>query len=84
MIRRRKAEKIHSSLSQIAWLRFRELLTKREAETLTLTEQTELIALSDQIEEANVERMTHLAALAELRQTTMPALMQELGLQPVA
>jgi len=77
-------QKINGSLSQIAWTRYRELLAKRQAETLTPPEQTELIALSDQIEEANVQRLTYLAALAELRQTTMPALMKELGLQPVA
>lgn len=77
-------QKINGSLSQIAWTRYRELLAKRQAETLTPPEQTELIALSDQIEEANVQRLTYLAALAELRKTTMPALMKELGLQPAA
>lgn len=77
-------QKINSSLSHIAWSRYRELLAKREAETLTPTEQIELITISDQIEEANVERMSYLAALAGLRQTTIPALMRELGLQSIA
>ncbi len=76
-------QKINQSLSQISWLRYRELLAKRQAETLTPTEQVELIAFSDQIEEANVQRMTYVAALAQLRKTTMPTLMKELGLQPV-
>ena len=77
-------QKINQSLSQISWLRYRELLAKRQAETLTPTEQTELIAFSDQIEEANVQRITYVAELAQLRKTTIPTLMRELGLQPVA
>ena len=77
-------QKINQRLSQISWLRYRELLAKRQAETLTSTEQTELIAFSDQIEEANVQRMTDVAALAQLRKTTIPTLMRELGFQPVS
>lgn len=77
-------QKINQSLSQIGWMRYRELLVKRQAETLAPSEQTELIALSDQIEEANVQRMTYIAELAQVRKTTLPALMKELGLQPVA
>ena len=75
-------QKINQRLSQISWLSYRELLAKRQAETLTSTEQTELIAFSDQIEEANVQRMTDVAALAHLCKTTMPTLMKELGLRP--
>jgi hypothetical protein len=77
-------QKINQSLSQIEWLRYRELIAKRQAETLTPDEQVQLIALSDQIEEANVKRIEYVAELAQVRKTTIPAVMKELGLRPVA
>lgn len=77
-------QQINQSLSQIEWLRYRELIGKRQAETLTPEEQSELIARSDQIEEANVKRMEYVAELAQVRKTTIPLLMKELGLKPVA
>jgi N-acetylmuramoyl-L-alanine amidase len=76
-------QKINQSLSQIQWQRYRALISKRQAETLTPEEQAELISLSDQLEEANVKRIEYLAQLAVLRKTTVPALIQELGLKPV-
>ena len=80
----RLIQQINQSLSQIEWLRYRELIGKRRAETLTPNEQEELIALSNQIEEANVKRIKYVAELAQVRKTTIPAVMQELGLKPVA
>jgi hypothetical protein len=77
-------QKINQSLSQIEWLRYRKLIGKRQAETLNAEEQAELIALSDQVEEANARRIEYIAELADLRQTTVPALMSELGLKPVS
>ena len=79
----RLLEKINQSLSQIQWERYRTLVAKRQAGTLTPEEQSELIALSDQIEEANVVRIQYVAELAELQQTTLPAMMKKLGLKPV-
>jgi hypothetical protein len=73
---------INESLAQMDWPRYRKLIAKRQAETLTPSEQTELIALSDYLEEANVKRIESLAQLAALRKTTVPALMQALGLKP--
>ena len=80
----RLLEKINQSLSQIQWERYRELIARRKAGTLTLAEQHELISFSDQIEEANVKRIQYVAELAEIQHTTLPALMQRLGLKPVA
>src|SRR5256885_2256807 len=60
------------------------LIAKRQAETLTPDEQQELITLSDQIEAANVQRVEALAELARLRNTTLSALILDLGLKPVA
>jgi hypothetical protein len=73
-------KQINASLSAMDWERYRGLLAKRDNEILTAGEHTELIALSDQLEEANVRRMTALAELARLRKTTVPALVEDLGL----
>lgn len=66
------------------WQRYEELIGKRQAETLTPKEHAELIVLSDQLEEANVKRIEYIAQLAALRKTTVPLLIKELGLKPVA
>ncbi|MEW5827813.1 MAG: hypothetical protein AB1846_02910 [Chloroflexota bacterium] len=76
----RLLKKINTSLSAIEWERYRILLAKRDAETLSQEEQGELIGLSDRIEEANVRRMKAVAELARLRETTIPALVEALGL----
>ena len=75
---------INQSLAGIAWPRYHALIAKRQAETLTPDEQQELITLSDQIEAANMQRVEALAELARLRNTTLNALIQDLGLKPVA
>ena len=77
-------QKINRSLSQIEWERYDQLLAKRHAETLTPDEIDELIALSDQIEAANVRRIKYLAELSRLRGTTIGALIDELGIKPKA
>jgi hypothetical protein len=73
---------INRSLSQIQWERYDQLVGKRQAETLTPEEIDELIALSDQIEAANVRRIKYLAGLSQLRNTTLSALIAELGIRP--
>ena len=75
-------KKINTSLSAIEWDRYRALLAKRDAESLTAKEHSELITLSDQIEEANVRRLKAVEELARLRKTTVPVLMETLGLSP--
>jgi wyosine [tRNA(Phe)-imidazoG37] synthetase (radical SAM superfamily) len=71
---------INRGLSQEDWQRYHELVAKRRAETLTPEEQTALIALTDQIEEANVRRIERLIELARLRNTSLEALMDKLGI----
>ncbi|MFH1906264.1 MAG: hypothetical protein ABIL11_02605 [Chloroflexota bacterium] len=75
-------QRINASLSAIEWERYRALLAKRDAETVSAEEQAELIALSDQIENANVRRMEVVAELARVRKTTVAELMATLGLSP--
>jgi hypothetical protein len=76
-------QKINTSLSAIEWERYQRLLAKRNAESLSKAEQSELIALSDQIEAANVRRMKAVAELARLRRTSVAALVETLGLSPL-
>ena len=67
----------------IDWTRYRELIGQREAESLTQQEYSELIVMADEVETANVVRIELLVKLAALRHTTLPALMNELGMKPV-
>ena len=74
--------RICRGFSETFWNRYRALTAKRRAETLTRKEQQELIGLSDQMESWHVERLRYLVKLAELRQTSVDALTNELGLHP--
>jgi hypothetical protein len=58
-----------------------ELVGKRQAETLTADEHDELLRLTDQIEKLEAKRIEYMADLAHLRQTTLTALMKDLGIQ---
>jgi hypothetical protein len=61
--------------------RYDELNDKLHAETITDEEQQELLRLIAQIEEADAERLRHLAALAQVRQVPLDLLMDQLGLR---
>ena len=60
--------------------RYQELNAKRRAATLTPAEHQELLALIEQKEEANAERLRALLELAALRGITLDELMEQLGL----
>ncbi len=75
-------QRINASLSAMEWERYRALLEKRDAEMLSDEEHAELIALSDQIEEANVRRMEAVTELARIRKVTVPELMSTMELSP--
>ena len=75
-------QQINLGLSVECWEEYHSLLAKRRAETLTADEHTQLIAISDQIEQANVQRVSALIALAERRGTDLPTLMRSLGISP--
>jgi helix-turn-helix protein len=62
--------------------RLSELRDKLEAETLTETERAELLALVEQVEDADVERAKALLALAQKRGVSVRQLMIDLGLEP--
>lgn len=75
-------EQINIGLPADRWQEYHHLLAKRRAETLTETEHATLIAISDQIEQANVQRVRALIALAEMQGTDLSTLMQQLGIVP--
>lgn len=76
--------KINLGISPHKWERYHEQVARRKAETLTPDEQIELIALSDHNEEVNAQRIGYLAELARLRNTSLEALIRELGLTPTS
>jgi hypothetical protein len=75
-------EQINLGLSGDRWEEYHSLIAKRRAASLTETEHARLIAISDEIEQANVPRIQALIALAQLRGTNISTLMQELGITP--
>jgi hypothetical protein len=80
----RLLEEINQGFSEWDWSRYRHLIENRRTEQLTAEEQAELVALSDRLEQLNVRRLEVLLELAKLRNTTLPILMDQLGLQPVS
>lgn len=72
---------INLGISEETWERYAILKEKRDTETLTDAEYTELISISDQIELANVERVKKLIQLAQYRNVPLRELMEELGIK---
>lgn len=75
-------QQINLGIAPATWQRYDGLKAKRRAATLTDAEQRELIAIGDQIEMANARRVAALIQLAQLRHTSLEALMYQLGIQP--
>ena len=73
-------QRIDRSLSHIEWQRYSNLLSKRNAQTLNPTEHNELIAISEQIELANAQRIEALGELSRIRNTSINNLIAELEL----
>lgn len=76
-------QQINLGLSADVWDEYYALIDKRQTETLTADEHHRLIAISDQIEALNVERIQALVHLAALRQQTLDDVMDELGIKPI-
>lgn len=74
--------RINRGFPEAFWDRYRQLIAKRRAETMTHEEQQEAIRMSDQLEAWRVERLQYLIKLAEIRHTSVDALTEEMGLHP--
>jgi hypothetical protein len=59
--------------------RYRELMHRRQEETLTDAEYQELLRLTNEAEAFDTQRIKALTELAELRQTNLDTLMRDLG-----
>jgi hypothetical protein len=75
-------QQINIGLSDREWQHYEQLRTRLTAATLESKDQAELVALTDRIEAANVQRISALIQLAELRNTTLDALMDQLEIRP--
>jgi len=73
--------KINQGLPADIQARYDELASKRDAEALTSKEHAELLRLSNNIEMLEAKRVEALAELARLRQTSLTALMENLGIR---
>jgi hypothetical protein len=74
-------ERINQGVPDDLRAAYQVLRAKREAETLTEAEYEGLIQLSNQIEQLGAQRLEALANLAQLRQISLPTLMEDLGIQ---
>lgn len=70
--------KINQGLPSEFWERVDQLRVKQDEDTLTSEERSELIALTEKIEVANVERVKLLGELADLRDVPLSKLIQDL------
>lgn len=62
--------------------RLNELIEKRRSHTINQAELQELRQLTNQIEQADAERLKRLLELAALRNVPLDALIRQLGLKP--
>lgn len=74
-------QKINLGIPVSTWKRYNYLKSLRDNEQLDPEEHTELIRISDQIEEANAERMKSLIELSKLKQVPLKDLMSSLGIK---
>ncbi len=74
--------KINQAISPEKHKRFRELVNKRRAESLTAEEQQELLLLGDEMERLEAERLKLLTELATLRGMSLREVMDDLGIRP--
>ena len=64
--------------------RYKKLIAKRQAETLTQQELGELLSMTDEMEAHSVTRLEALVQLAALRGTSLDLIMKELDIQAIS
>jgi CBS domain containing-hemolysin-like protein len=77
-------ERIGHGLSPADQERYRELMAKRQAETLSPEEHAELLEWTGRIEQADAERVRALSSLAQLRGVSVEEVMTDLGIRTPA
>lgn len=76
--------KINQGLPVEVQKRYNELIDKRRDESLSSEEYSELLRLTDQIENLEAQRMRYLSELACYRKISLTELMENMGIQPPA
>jgi hypothetical protein len=74
-------QKINRGLSPSIDRRYRALVAKRRAETLSSEEHAELLQLNSEVEKWQAERVRHLIELASIRGRSLSELMDDLGIE---
>jgi uncharacterized protein HemY len=76
--------KINNGLPAKVQQRYRKLIKLRQEERLTEDEYEELLRLTDDVEQKQVERLEALSELARFRGKSLRELMDMLGIKPPA
>lgn len=82
-------QQLELDIPEATWRRYRKLCEKLRAEQWSVTgekylaagEYEELMALTHEVEAANVERVKRLIELSQIRHTSVPELMVQLGIK---
>lgn len=74
--------RINKGLPPDIYERYRALIAKREDENLTDEEYEELLHLTDQAEQVQVERLEALIELSHIRNISLDELIESLGIKP--
>jgi len=74
-------QKINQGISLDMQKRYDELISRRQSEALNESEYNELLAISDQIEKLDTNRVACLKELAHIRHTSLSSLMKKLGIK---
>lgn len=75
---------VHRNLPPQTQQRWDELLEKRDDTSLTTSEYEELLQLTEEVEELNLQRMTALSQLAQAKGVDLRTMMRQLNLpEPV-
>jgi len=83
MTERELLEEINKGFSEAFWERFRALVRRREAGTMTGEEQQEAFHMTDRTEARSAERLQCLVELSARRGRSVRQLMTEMGIRPV-
>ncbi len=73
-------QQINVGLSVANWEEYHGLIAKRQAEMLTPGEYQRLVEMTDALERLNVQRVKSMIELANLRDQSLPELMNSLGI----
>ncbi len=73
---------INRSLPAEVEMRHTVLQNKVHTETITAAEQKELVKLIERVERSEGERLEALFTLSQIRQVSLPTLMEQLGIKP--